>query len=118
MLRKLCEYKQVEILEAEACKDHIHMLVSIPPKYSVSQIMGYLKGKSSLMIFEKYANMKYKYGNRHFLCRGYYVDTVGRNKKAIAEYIRNQLQEDISYDQMSLVEYVDPFTGKQVKEGK
>ena len=118
MLRKLCEYKQVEIIEAEACKDHIQMLVSIPPKYSVSQIMGYLKGKSSLMIFEKYANMKYKYGNRHFWCRGYYVDTVGRNKKAIAEYIRNQLQEDISYDQMSLVEYVDPFTGKQVKEGK
>ena len=118
MLRKLCEYKQVEILEAEACKDHIHMLVSIPPNYSVSQIMGYLKGKSSLLIFEKYANMKYKYGNRHFWCRGYYVDTVGRNKKAIAEYIRNQLQEDISYDQMSLVEYVDPFTGKQVKEGK
>ena len=113
MLRKLFEYKQVEIIEAEACKDHIHMLVSIPPKYSVSQIMGYLKGKSSLMIFEKYANMKYKYGNRHFWCRGYYVDTVGRNKKAIAEYIRNQLQEDISYDQMSLVEYVDPFTGKQ-----
>ena len=118
MLRKLCEYKQVEIIEAEACKDHIHMLVSIPPKYSVSQIIGYLKGKSSLMIFEKYANMKYKYGNRDFWCRGYYVDTVGRNKKAIAEYIRNQLQEDISYDQMSLVEYVDPFTGKQVKEGK
>ncbi|MBO4898640.1 MAG: IS200/IS605 family transposase [Clostridia bacterium] len=96
MLRKLCEYKQVEILEAEACKDHIHMLVSIPPKYSVSQIMGYLKGKSSLMIFEKYANMKYKYGNRHFWCRGYYVDTVGRNKKAIEQYIRNQLQEDVS----------------------
>lgn len=118
MLRKLCEYKQVEIIEAEACKDHIHMLVSIPPKYSVSQIMGYRKGKSILMIFEKYANMKYKYGNRHFWCRGYYVDTVGRNKKAIAEYIRNQLQEDVSYDQMSLVEYVDPFTGKQVKEGK
>ena len=119
MLRELCEYKQVEIVEAEACKDRIHMLVSIPPKYSVSQIMGYLKGKESLMIFERYANMKYKYGNRHFWCRGYYVvDTVGRNKKAIAEYIRNQLQEDISYDQMSLVEYVDPFTGKQVKEGK
>ena len=93
----------MQIIEAEACKDHIHMLVSIPPKYSVSQIMGYLKGKESLMIFEKYANMKYKYGNRHFWCRGYYVDTVGRNKKAIAEYIRNQLQEDISYDQMSLV---------------
>lgn len=118
MLRKLCEYKQVEILEAEACKDHIHMLVSIPPKYSVSQIMGYLKGKSSLMIFEKYANMKYKYGNRHFWCRGYYVDTVGRNKKVIAEYIRNQLQEDVASDQMSLVEYIDPFTGKQVQEDK
>ena len=118
ILRKLCEYKGIEILEAEACLDHIHMLIVIPPKYSVSQIMGYLKGKSSLMIFEKYANMKYKYGNRHFWCRGYYVDTVGRNKKAIAEYIRNQLQEDIAKDQMSLVEYVDPFTGKQVKEGK
>ena len=118
MLRKLCEYKQVEILEAEACKDHIHMLVSIPPKYSVAQIVGYLKGKSSLMIFEKYANMKYKYGNRHFWCRGYYVDSVGRNKKQIAEYIRNQLQEDISYDQMSMVEYIDPFTGQHVKEGK
>ena len=115
MLRRLCEYKGVEIIEAEACKDHIHMLVSIPPKYSVSQIVGYLKGKSSLMIFEKYANKKYKYGNRHFWCRGYYVDTVGRNKKAIAEYIRNQLQEDISSDQMTMVEYVDPFTGKQVK---
>ncbi len=90
----------------------------IPPKYSVSQMMGYLKGKSTLMIFEKYANMKYKYGNRHFGCRGYYVDTVVRNKKAIAKYIRNQLQEYISYDQMTLVEYVDPFTSNQVKEGK
>ena len=115
MLRKLCEYKQVEILEAEACKGHIHMLVSIPPKYSVSQIMGYLKGKSSLMIFEKYANMKYKYGNRHFWCRGYYVDTVGRNKKAIEQYIRNQLQEDISTDQMSMKEFIDPFTGEPVE---
>ena len=118
MLRKLCEYKQVEILEAEACKDHIHMLVSIPPKYSVSQIMGYLKGKSSLMIFEKYANMKYKYGNRHFWCRGYYVDTVGRNKKQIQEYIRNQLRQDIEDDQLSIKEYVDPFTGEPVKGGK
>ena len=118
MLRKLCEYKQVEILEVEACKDHIHMLVSIPPKYSVSQIMGYLKGKSSLMIFEKYANMKYKYGNRHFWCRGYYVDTVGRNRKAIEQYIRNQLQEDVSSDQLSMKEYIDPFTGEPVKEGK
>ena len=118
MLRKLCEYKQVEIIEAEACKDHIHMLVSIPPKYSVAQIMGYLKGKSSLMIFEKYANMKYKYGNRHFWCRGYYVDTVGRNKKAIEQYIRNQLQEDHAYEQLSIKEYIDPFTGEPVKEGK
>ena len=117
MLRKLCEYKGVEILEAEACKDHIHMLVSIPPKYSVSQIMGYLKGKSSLMIFEKYANMKYKYGNRHFWCRGYYVDTVGRNKKQIQEYIRNQLRQDIEDDQLSIKEYVDPFTGEPVKGG-
>ena len=118
MLRKLCEYKQVEIIEAEACKDHIHMLVSIPPKYSVSQIMVYLKGKSSLMIFEKYANMKYKYGNRHFWCRGYYVDTVGRNKKVIEQYIRTQLQEDVSAEQLSLKEYIDPFTGKPVEEGK
>lgn len=117
MLRKLCEYKKVEILEAEACKDHIHMLLSIPPKYSVSQIIGYLKGKSSLMIFEKYANMKYKYGNRHFWCRGYYVDTVGRNKKAIVEYIKNQLQEDVLAEQLSIKEFVDPFTGKAVKEG-
>ena len=118
MLRKLCEYKGIEIIEAEACKDHIHMLVSIPPKYSVAQIMGYLKGKSSLMIFEKYANLKYKYGNRHFWCRGYYVSTVGANKKAIQEYIRNQLQEDYSDDQMCIKEYVDPFTGQPVKEGK
>ena len=118
MLRKLCEYKGVEIIEAEVCKDHIHMLVSIPPKYSVAQIMGYLKGKSSLMIFEKYANLKYKYGNRNFWCRGYYVDTVGRNKKAIAEYIRNQLQQDYEEEQLSLKEYVDPFTGKPTQEGK
>ena len=117
MLRKLCEYKGMEILEAEACKDHIHMLVSIPPKYSVAQIMGYLKGKSSLMIFEKYANLKYKYGNLHFWCRGYYVSTVGANKKAIQEYIRNQLQEDYSDDQMSIKEYVDPFAGQPVKAG-
>ena len=118
MLRKLCDYKGIEIIEAEACKDHIHMLISIPPKYSVAQIMGYLKGKSSLMIFEKYANLKYKYGNRHFWCRGYYVSTVGANKKAIQEYIKNQLQEDYSDDQMSIKEYVDPFTGKPVQEGK
>ena len=118
MLRKLCEYKGIEIIEAEACKDHIHMLVSIPPKYSVSQIMGYLKGKSSLMIYEKYANLKYKYGNRHFWCRGYYVSTVGRNKRTIEEYIRNQLQEDYADGQLSIKEYIDPFTGEPVKEGK
>lgn len=115
MLRKLCKYKEVEILEAEACPDHIHMLVTIPPKYSVAQIVGYLKGKSSLMIFEKYANMKYKYGNRHFWCRGYYVDTVGKNTKAIAEYIQQQLQEDIGYEQLTIKEYIDPFTGAPVK---
>ena len=92
------------------------MLISVPPKYSVAQIVGYLKGKSSLMIFEKYANMKYKYGNRHFWCRGYYVDTVGKNEKKIAEYVRNQLQEDIINDQISLKEYIDPFTGKKVKK--
>ena len=94
------------------------MLVSIPPKYSVAQIMGYLKGKSSLMIYEKYANLKYKYGNRHFLCRGYYVDTVGRNKKGIEQYIRNQLKEDNEAEQLSIMEYIDPFTGQPVKEGK
>ena len=87
------------------------MLVRIPPKYSVSEMVGYLKGKSSLMIFEKHANLKYKYGNRRFWCRGYYVDTVGRNKKVIEEYIKNQLQEDIAADQISLKEYMDPFTG-------
>ena len=118
ILRKLCEYKGVEIIEAEACPDHIHMLISIPPKYSVSQIMGYLKGKSSLMIFDRHANLKYKYGNRQFWWKGYYVDTVGRNKKAIQQYIQNQLQEDIASDQISLQEYIDPFTGEPIKKGK
>ena len=116
MLRMLCDRKGIEIIEAELCKDHIHMLVQIPPKYSVSDIVGYLKGKSSLMIFDRYANMKYKYGNRHFWCRGYFVDTVGKNEKKIAEYVRNQLQEDIVNDQVSMVEYVDPFTGKRTKK--
>ena len=115
ILRKLCEQKGVEIHEAEFCKDHVHMLMSIPPKISVAQFMGYLKGKSSLMIFDRHANLKYKYGNRHFWCRGYYVDTVGRNKKVIEEYIRNQLQEDIVCDQISFNEYVDPFTGDKNK---
>jgi len=109
ILRNLCEYKGVEIIEANACKDHIHMLVSIPPKLSVSSFMGYLKGKSSLMIFDKHANLKYKYGNRHFWCRGYYVDTVGRNKERIAQYISEQLEEDIANDQLALKEYIDPF---------
>ena len=118
IIRKLCEWKGVEIIEAEACPDHIHMLVSIPPKISVSSFMGYLKGKSSLMIFDKHANMKYRYGNREFWCRGYYVDTVGKNKKAIAEYIRNHLQEDLAYEQMSIKELVDPFTGEPVRASK
>ena len=118
ILRKLCEYKGVEILEAEVCPDHIHMVVSIPPKLSVSQFMGYLKGKSSLMIFDRHANLKYKYGNRQFWCKGYYVDTVGRNERAIREYVRNQLQEDIADDQISLKEYMDPFMGEPVNKGK
>ena len=116
ILRKLCENKGVEIHEAEACPDHIHMLVSIPPNISIAQFMGYLKGKSTLMIFDRHANLKYRYGNRHFWCRGYYVDTVGRNEKAIREYVRNQLQEDIMNDQISLKEYIDPFTGSKNPE--
>ena len=116
ILRTLCERKEIEIIEANLCADHIHMLIAIPPKYSVSQIMGYLKGKSSLMIFDRFAHMKYKYGNRHFWCRGYYVDT--RNQKKIAEYIRNQLKEDYQTDQLSLFEPADPFTGKPVNAGK
>jgi len=116
VLRKLCEQKGVEIIEAEACPDHIHMLVSIPPSLSVSQFVGYLKGKSSLMIFDRHANLKYKYGNRHFWCRGYYLDTVGRNARVIEEYIKNQLQEDIVAEQISFKEYIDPFTGaKNIK---
>ena len=113
ILRKLCEQKSVEIIEAELCPDHIHMLVSIPPNLSVAQFVGYLKGKSALMIFDRHANLKYKYGNRHFWCRGYYVDTVGKNEKKIAEYIREQLQSDIMEDQISLKEFVDPFTGEK-----
>ena len=115
ILKQLCAYKGVEIIEGHLMPDHIHMLVSIPPHISVSQFMGYLKGKSSLMIFDRHANLKYKYGSRTFWCRGYYVDTVGRNKKVIAEYIRNQLEEDYAADQMSLKEYTDPFTGAKNK---
>jgi len=118
IIRELCERKGVEIVEAEACPDHIHMLVSIPPKLSVSEFMGYLKGKSSLMIFDKFANLKYRYGNRQFWCRGYYVDTVGRNRKVIEEYIRNQLVEDKTYEQLTMKELIDPFTGETAKKGK
>ena len=115
ILRKLCEQKGVEIIEANACPDHIHMMVSIPPKLSVAEFMGYLKGKSSLMIFDRHANLKYKYGSRHFWCRGYYVDTVGKNEKKIKEYIKNQLEEDYTKDQITLKEYIDPFTGNREK---
>ena len=118
ILRELCERKHVEIVEANACPDHIHMLVKIPPKMTVADFMGYLKGKSSLMIFDQHANLKYKYGNRHFWCRGYYVDTVGRNEKVIQEYIKRQLEEDQRIDQLSLIEYTDPFTGEPVEKGK
>ena len=111
-LRRLCDYKGVEIIEAQACPDHIHMLVKIPPKISVSSFMGYLKGKSSLMIFEEHANLKYNYGNRHFWAEGYYVSTVGLNKNTIKRYIQNQDLEDKIKDQRSLKEYKDPFTGK------
>ena len=113
ILRKLCQQKSIEIIEAQACPDHIHMLISIPPKYSISQMMGYLKGKSSLMIFDRHTNLKYKYGNRHFWARGYFVDTVGRNKKAIKVYIQNQLEEDKMPDQISIKEIIDPFTGSK-----
>ena len=115
ILRKLCEQKGVEIIEANAMPDHIHMLVSIPPHISISQFMGYIKGKSTLMIFDRHANIKYKYGSRHFWCRGYYVDTVGRNEKVIKEYIKNQTEEDYMADQISFKEYMDPFTGSKNK---
>lgn len=118
ILRKLCEHKGVEIIEANACVDHIHMLVSIPPKLSIATFMGYLKGKSSLMIFDRHANLKYRYGNRQFWCKGYYVSTIGRNKKVIEEYIRNQIQEDIIAEQISMKEYIDPFTGEPVNKVK
>ena len=116
ILRKLCEQKGVEIIEAEACPDHIHMLVSVPPYLSIAQFMGFLKGKSSLMIFDRHANLKYKYGQRSFWCRGYFVDTVGENETAIRNYIRNQLEEDYAKDQISLKEYTDPFTGSKNKK--
>ncbi len=115
ILSALSKRKGVKIIEAEVCPDHIHMLVEIPPHMSVSQYVGYLKGKSTLMIFDRHVNLKYKYGNRHFWARGYYVDTVGKNQKRIEEYIRNQLEEDKLYDQLSLKEYLDPFDPKEIK---
>ena len=111
ILRELCRRKGVEIIAAEACPDHIHMYISIPPKVSVSSFLGYLKGKSTLIIFERHSNLKYKYGNRFFWCRGYYVSTVGNNKKAVEQYVRNQLEEDMMTDQITIKEYVDPFKG-------
>lgn len=113
ILRQLCEMKGVEIIEAEACPDHIHMLVSIPPYMSIAQFVGTLKSKSALMLFDRHANLKYKYGNRNLWCRGYYVDSVGKNAKQIQSYIRNQLEEDYTKDQVSLKEYMDPFTGER-----
>ena len=102
ILRTLCEWKKVNIIEAEVCRDHIHMLVEIPPKESVSGFMGYLKGKSSLMIYEQFPELKYKYRNREFGCRGYYVDTVGKNAKKIEEYIKNKLEEDKASEQLTI----------------
>ena len=118
LVNSICEELQVDIIEMEIMPDHVHMLVEIPPKYSVSSFMGFLKGKSSIMIYEKWGNMKYKYRNREFWCRGYYVDTVGKNAKKIQEYIANQLQDDLEYDQMTLKEYIDPFTGEPVNQNK
>ena len=111
IIRQLCEYKGVEIVEAHACSDHIHMLVRIPPKIAVSNFMGYLKGKSSLMIFERHANLKYKYGNRNFWAKGYFVSTVGLNAETVKEYIKNQEKEDMMEDNLSTKEYKDPFKG-------
>ena len=115
ILRKLCDEKGVEIIEAKACPEHIHMLVSIPPHLSVAQFMGFLKSKSALMIFDRHANLKYKYGRRNFWSRGYFVDTVGKNECVIQEYIKNQLERDYVQDQVSLKEYIDPFTGNKCK---
>ena len=113
ILRQLCEWKGITIIEAEVCPDHIHMLVEIPPKYAVSSVMGFLKGKSSLMIYQKWANMRYQYRNREFWCKGYYVDTVGKNTKAIKEYIANQLKSDQESDQLSMFDPRDPFMGSK-----
>ena len=113
ILVELCKYKGVEIIEGHMMPDHVHMLLSIPPKYSVSSVMGYLKGKSALMIFERHANLKYKYGNRHFWCEGYYVSTVGLNEETIKKYIAEQEQRDQAVDRLSVKEYQDPFEQKR-----
>ena len=113
LLRSCADGKRWENIEAEVCPDHIHMLVEIPPKESVSGFMGFLKGKSSILIHERHGNLKYKYGNRSFWCRGYYVDTAGKNTKKIAQYIQNQLKEDELRNQITLREYTDPFTGSK-----
>ena len=113
ILRELCRWKGVEIIEGEVCPDHVHMLISIPPKMSVSGFMGFLKGKSSLMIYQRWGNMKFKYRNRQFWCRGYYVDTVGKNTKAIKEYIATQLKQDNEMSQMSIDDLDDPLTGSK-----
>ena len=109
ILRQLCEWKKVRIIEAEVCPDHIHMLVKIPPKLSVASFVGFLKGKSSILIYQKFANMKFKYKNREFWCRGYFVDTAGKNDIKIKEYIANQLKEDKLTEQMTITEVIDPF---------
>ena len=113
ILRELCNWKGIQIVEAEVCPDHIHMLVEIPPKESVAGFMAFLKGKSNILIHERHGNLKYKYENRSFWCRGYYVDTVGKNAKKIAEYIQNQLEEDKVQDQLTFREYEDPFKGSK-----
>ena len=113
ILRQLCEWKGINIIEAEMCVDHVHMLLEIPPKYSVSTVMGYLKGKSSTMIYEQFGELKYKYKNREFWCKGYYVDTVGKNEARIAEYIKTQLEEDKLGEQLSFSTAESPFTTKK-----
>ena len=113
IMHELCKYKGVEIIEGHMMPDHIHILLSIPPKYSVSSVMGYLKGKSALMIFERHANLKYKYGNRHFWCEGYYVSTVGLNEETIKKYMAEQEQRDQAVDRLSVKEYQDPFEQKR-----
>ena len=113
IIRTLCDWKGVEIIEREICPNHVHLMLSIPPKYSISGFMGYLKGKSSLMIFQKFGNMKFAYRHREFWCKGYYVDTVGKNTKAIQKYIANQLKSDKESDQLSLFDPRDPFTGSR-----